>query len=374
MSKEYLESLARRYLNEAIINEKTGNRLDAAKNYRKAAEIFTLLGNNYKETVSRSIYKNLAESCSKKAEELERETQIAIAIGDTNGNNIEETVKEFIVTKKPNVKFEDVIGLDNVKQSIVETIIYPYKRPDLFPFGWYKGILLYGPPGCGKTLVVAAIVNEINGVFMYVNAANLMSKWLGESERKVTSMFNYARKVGTSKPVIVFLDEADALLGVYDHEIGGEIRVRNQFLQELDGLADKGEKYFVFVMAATNKPWKLDIGFLRRFQKRIYVPPPDVKARRLLLEYYVKPFRLADDVNLDLLSEITEGYSASDIRDIVLEAYFRTLRELFRSGNIEGQPRSISMQDFLEVLNVRKPSVSKELLKKYEEWAMMYGS
>ncbi|MEM2512559.1 MAG: ATP-binding protein, partial [Ignisphaera sp.] len=370
----YLESLARRYLNEAIINEKTGNRLDAAKNYRKAAEIFTLLGNNYKETVSRSIYKNLAESCSKKAEELERETQIAIAIGDTNGNNIEETVKEFIVTKKPNVKFEDVIGLDNVKQSIVETIIYPYKRPDLFPFGWYKGILLYGPPGCGKTLVVAAIVNEINGVFMYVNAANLMSKWLGESERKVTSMFNYARKVGTSKPVIVFLDEADALLGVYDHEIGGEIRVRNQFLQELDGLADKGEKYFVFVMAATNKPWKLDIGFLRRFQKRIYVPPPDVKARRLLLEYYVKPFRLADDVNLDLLSEITEGYSASDIRDIVLEAYFRTLRELFRSGNIEGQPRSISMQDFLEVLNVRKPSVSKELLKKYEEWAMMYGS
>jgi SpoVK/Ycf46/Vps4 family AAA+-type ATPase len=374
LSREYLESLARRYLNEAMINEKVGNKIDAAKNYRKASEIFMMLSNNYKDAISASIYKSLAESCVKKAEELEKESQIAIAVNNAGDNNLEEAVKEFIVVRKTSVRFEDVIGLDNVKQTLIETIVYPYKRPDLFPLGWPKGILMYGPPGCGKTLIVAALVNEIDGIFMHVNAANLMSKWLGESEKKVAAIFNYARKVGLTKPVIIFLDEADALLGVYEHEIGGEVRVRNQFLQEMDGLLDKGEKNFVYVIAATNKPWRLDIGFLRRFQKRIYVPAPDLQARRQLFEYYTKPFNLSLDVDLNKLAELTEGYSASDIRDIVLEAYLRTLRELFRSGDVEGKPRPISMQDFLEVLKIRKPSISKELLKRYEEWSAMYGS
>jgi SpoVK/Ycf46/Vps4 family AAA+-type ATPase len=374
LSREYLESLARRYLNEAMINEKVGNKIDAAKNYRKASEIFMMLSNNYKDAISASIYKSLAESCAKKAEELEKESQIAIAVNNAGDNNLEEAVKEFIIVRKPSVRFEDVIGLDNVKQTLIETIVYPYKRPDLFPLGWPKGILMYGPPGCGKTLIVAALVNEIDGIFMHVNAANLMSKWLGESEKKVAAIFNYARKVGLTKPVIIFLDEADALLGVYEHEIGGEVRVRNQFLQEMDGLLDKGEKNFVYVIAATNKPWRLDIGFLRRFQKRIYVPAPDLQARRQLFEYYTKPFNLSLDVDLNKLAELTEGYSASDIRDIVLEAYLRTLRELFRSGDVEGKPRPISMQDFLEVLKIRKPSISKELLKRYEEWSAMYGS
>jgi SpoVK/Ycf46/Vps4 family AAA+-type ATPase len=374
LSREYLESLARRYLNEAMINEKVGNKIDAAKNYRKASEIFMMLSNNYKDAISASIYKSLAESCVKKAEELEKESQIAIAVNNAGDNNLEEAVKEFIVVRKPSVRFEDVIGLDNVKQTLIETIVYPYKRPDLFPLGWPKGILMYGPPGCGKTLIVAALVNEIDGIFMHVNAANLMSKWLGESEKKVAAIFNYARKVGLTKPVIIFLDEADALLGVYEHEIGGEVRVRNQFLQEMDGLLDKGEKNFVYVIAATNKPWRLDTGFLRRFQKRIYVPAPDLQARRQLFEYYTKPFNLSLDVDLNKLAELTEGYSASDIRDIVLDAYLRTLRELFRSGDVEGKPRPISMQDFLEVLKIRKPSISKELLKRYEEWSAMYGS
>jgi len=374
LSREYLESLARRYLNEAMINEKVGNKIDAAKNYRKASEIFMMLSNNYKDAISASIYKSLAESCAKKAEELEKESQIAIAVNNAGDNNLEEAVKEFIIVRKTSVRFEDVIGLDNVKQTLIETIVYPYKRPDLFPLGWPKGILMYGPPGCGKTLIVAALVNEIDGIFIHVNAANLMSKWLGESEKKVAAIFNYARKVGLTKPVIIFLDEADALLGVYEHEIGGEVRVRNQFLQEMDGLLDKGEKNFVYVIAATNKPWRLDIGFLRRFQKRIYVPAPDLQARRQLFEYYTKPFNLSLDVDLNKLAELTEGYSASDIRDIVLEAYLRTLRELFRSGDVEGKPRPISMQDFLEVLKIRKPSISKELLKRYEEWSAMYGS
>lgn len=268
-SREYLESLARKHLNEALINEKMGNKLDAAKNYRKAAEILFMLANNYRNDTISNMYRNIAESYIRKAQELEKESQISIPLGGDSESkaDIEEAVKQFIVNKKPNIRFEDVVGLDEVKQTIIESVIYPYKRPDLFPFGWHKGILLYGPPGCGKTLLVAAIVNEIEGIFMYIKSSNLLSKWLGESERKVSAIFEYARKVGKEKPVIIFLDEADDLLGIYEHEIGGEVRVRNQFLQELDGLTEKGEKYFIYVIAATNKPWKLDIGFLRRFQK-----------------------------------------------------------------------------------------------------------
>ncbi|MEM0490888.1 MAG: AAA family ATPase [Ignisphaera sp.] len=375
-SREYLESLARKHLNEALINEKMGNKLDAAKNYRKAAEILFMLANNYRNDTISNMYRNIAESYIRKAQELEKESQISIPLGGDSESkaDIEEAVKQFIVNKKPNIRFEDVVGLDEVKQTIIESVIYPYKRPDLFPFGWHKGILLYGPPGCGKTLLVAAIVNEIEGIFMYIKSSNLLSKWLGESERKVSAIFEYARKVGKEKPVIIFLDEADDLLGIYEHEIGGEVRVRNQFLQELDGLTEKGEKYFIYVIAATNKPWKLDIGFLRRFQKRIYIPPPDTKSRKHLFEYYTRSLNISNDVDFEKLAVLTEGYSASDIRDIVLESYLRTIRELFRSGKIDGTPRPIVMNDFIEVLKNRKPSISPELLKKYEEWSKKYGA
>lgn len=375
-SKEYLESLARKYLHEALVNEKTGNKLDAAKNYRKAAEILLTLANGYRSDTIVSMYRNIAESYIKKAQELEKESQVAISLGGKNDSesDIEESVKQFVISKKPSVRFEDVVGLDEIKQALIETIVYPYKRPDLFPFGWHKGILLYGPPGCGKTLLVAAIVNEIDGVFIHVKASNLMSKWLGESEKKVSMIFDYARKIGKEKPVIIFLDEADDILGVYEHEIGGEARVRNQFLQELDGLTEKGEKHFIYIIAATNKPWKLDIGFLRRFQKRIYIPPPDTKMRKQLFEYYTKSLRISNNVDFDKLAELSEGYSASDIRDIVLESYLRTVRELFKSGKINDAPRPVVLEDFLEVLKIRKSSISSELLKKYEEWSKKYGA
>lgn len=372
--REYLEALARKYVHEAMIHEKVGNKIDAAKNYRKAAEILMMIINNYKNDPMIHIYKNLAESYINKAKELEEESKVSVSIGGEKEETDDDVVKDYVLIEKPSVKFEDVIGLDAAKQAIIDSIVYPTKRPDLFPLGWPRNILLYGPPGCGKTLLAAAVANEIDGVFMQIDAANLMSKWLGEAEKRVAAIFRYARKVGTSKPVIIFIDEADSILGVYENEIGGEARVRNQFLKELDSLGDKGKKYFIYVIAATNKPWKFDIGFLRRFQRRIYIPPPNKEARKSLFEYYTKFFKLAPDVNFDQLAEKTEGYSASDIRDIVLEAYLRTVRELFRSNNINDNPRPITMQDFMEVIQHRKPSISPEMLKLYEEWGKNFGA
>jgi SpoVK/Ycf46/Vps4 family AAA+-type ATPase len=174
-------------------------------------------------------------------------------------------------------------------------------------------------------------------------------------------------------PVIIFIDEIDALFGVHSNEVGGEVRVRNQFLKEMDGLEDKSSKLHVYVIGATNKPWAIDEPFIRRFQKRIYVPLPNKRARKQLLKLLTRKIRLADDVNLDKLASILEGYSGSDIRDIVQDAYMITVREFFESGGI-GSPRPVTMKDFLDAISRRKPSIDKDMIKRYEEWARKFGT
>jgi len=377
LSREYLVALARRYLSEALTNERVGNYADASRCYRKAAEILLMMAKNNPQDPLSSTYRELAESYLRKAKELEEGQKIVLGGGKgASEGDIEKIVEEFIVKEKPSVRFEDIIGLEEAKQAIMDAIVYPTKRPDLFPLGWPRGILLFGPPGCGKTMLAAAVANEIDGIFIQVDAATIMSKWLGEAEKKVAAIFRYARKISSEekKPVVVFIDECDALLGVYEHEIGGEARVRNQFLKEMDSLNDKSRRLFVYVIAATNKPWKLDLGFIRRFQRRIYVPPPNKEARKALFEYYTRFLKLAPDVDFDRLAEMTEGYSASDIRDIVMEAHLITVRELFRSGRIDGEPRPITMSDFVLAISRRRPSISREMLLAYEEWAKRYGS
>ena len=146
------------------------------------------------------------------------------------------------------------------------------------------------------------------------------------------------------------------------------MRVRNQFLKEMDGLPDKSKKHFIYVIAATNKPWKLDEPFIRRFQKRIYVPLPDKRARIQLLELYTKKLRLSPDLDLSKLAEVLEGYTGSDIKDIVMAAHLRTVKELFEKNRGVGEARAITWDDFMHVLRVRKPSVSEDLVRVYDSW------
>ncbi|MFN4046046.1 MAG: AAA family ATPase, partial [Acidilobaceae archaeon] len=274
----------------------------------------------------------------------------------------------------PEFTFEDIAGLEHAKNAMMETIVYPIKRPDLFPLGWHRGILLFGPPGTGKTMLAGAVAREAGAELLHADAASIMSKWLGEGEKNVKRLFSYAReRASRGVPVIVFIDEVDALLGVYSTEVGGEARVRNQFLKEMDGILDKNLKIHMFVLGATNKPWKLDEAFLRRFQKRIYVPLPDKKARKQLLELLTKKIKLDDSINLDELAETLEGYSGSDIKDIVQDAYMRTVRELFEKGG-SGEPRKVSMEDFKAVIAKRRPSVDPTLVAKFEEWASKFGA
>ncbi|BBG23800.1 cell division protein CdvC [Sulfuracidifex tepidarius] len=358
-----LEDKARTYAINAVNADRQGKTQDAIMYYKKAIEVLNQLINLYPDSVVRTAYEQMIN------EYKNRIAMLTNMVPTEEGPKQTSTsAEDLIVTEKPKVKFSDVIGLNDVKEALKEAVIYPSQRPDLFPLGWPRGILLYGPPGCGKTMIAAAIANEIDSTFMVMDAASIMSKWLGEAEKNVANVFKLAREKSkeTGKPTIIFIDELDALLGIYSTEVGGEARVRNQFLKEMDGLLDKSDNFKVYVMGATNKPWRLDEPFLRRFQKRIYVKLPDLEQRKFLFKYYTSKIKMDSSASIDKLAEMSEGYTASDIRDLVQSAHIKVVKEMFKKG--ENEPRPITLEDFKEVINIRKPSVNQEMIKAYEAW------
>jgi SpoVK/Ycf46/Vps4 family AAA+-type ATPase len=284
---------------------------------------------------------------------------------------------DIVMKVKPNVSWQEVIGLEDAKRAIRESIVYPSKRADLFPLGWPRGILLFGPPGCGKTLLAAAAAAEIDGYFINVDAASMMSKWLGEAEKNVSKLFVMARKLNENEniPVLLFIDEIDSLIGTRSSEVGGEIRVKNQFLTEMDGINGKSKEIQLYVIGATNKPWSLEAGFLRRFQKRIYVTLPDHHSRTNLFNQYTMPLHKDRLLKAEELSKLVEGYSASDIKDICQSAQLWVVNELFESGRAmetQANPRSVTMTDFKEIFKIRKPSVSIEMIRAYTRWSEQF--
>jgi SpoVK/Ycf46/Vps4 family AAA+-type ATPase len=374
-ASQELEQMAARFANEAVQFDRQGARSNAISRYERTSEILLRLCSLYPEAPQNRLYMRQVENCKRRIKELKN--------GDIPLENTEEppvkrhaALEKLVLTEKPDVKWREIANLRDAKKAIEESIIFPVKRADLFPLGWPRGILFFGPPGCGKTLLAAAIATEIDAVFYSVDAASIMSKWLGESEKNVSELFNSAhRTVAEGHPVIIFIDEVDSLVGVRSEEVGGEVRARNQFLKEMDSILDKRNPTHIYIIGATNKPWALDEPFIRRFQKRIYVPLPASEARREMFDIYSKNLRLSKDVDPQLIVERTAGYSGSDFRDIFQGAQTRVVREFFEDGTAlktQGQARSITMDDFIEILKARKPSVSRQMLALYDKWFETY--
>ncbi|MEM1508854.1 MAG: CDC48 family AAA ATPase [Thermofilaceae archaeon] len=264
----------------------------------------------------------------------------------------------------PNIHWSDIGGLEDVKQQLREAVEWPLKFPDSFRrigIEPPKGVLLYGPPGCGKTLLAKAVATESEANFLSIKGPEVFSKWVGESERAIREIFRKARQAA---PAVVFIDEIDSLApmrGLGYSDSGVTERVVSQLLTEMDGL-EKLEG--VVVVGATNRPDILDPALLRpgRFDRLVYVPPPDKTARLEILKVHTKRMPLAEDVDLERLAEATEGYTGADLANLCREAAILTLREA-------GKPVKVQMKYFLKALETIRSSVSKEDLEKYKRIA-----
>ena len=416
LAPQELENSASKYAAEAIRLDSEGSRGMAIQSYQRAIEALVKLVQVYPEYKLNRIYMERASTYQNRIKALQMTLDVTDGMSEgksdpasgeavnphrqkrnsvhtrvqntdepsdiqNDTNKASETSKvdfdDLLLKEKPEVSWDEVVGLEDAKRAIRESIVYPTKRPDLFPLGWPRGMLLYGPPGCGKTLLAAAAAAEIDGYFINVDASSMMSKWLGEAEKNVSKLFVMARKLYESEkvPVLLFIDEIDSLLGARNSEVGGEVRVKNQFLTEMDGINGKSKESLMYVIGATNKPWTLEAGFLRRFQKRIYVTLPDIASRTNLFSQYTQPLKKDRVFKCDELAKVAEGYSASDIKDICQAAQLKVVDELFESGKAlesTSNPRPVTMSDLKEIFKVRKPSISTEMIRAYMRWSDQY--
>jgi len=334
--------------------------------------------------------------------------------GDGDGEDTEQTklragLNSAIIREKPNVKWSDVAGLESAKQALQEAVILPVKFPQFFTGRRkpWKAFLLYGPPGTGKSYLAKAVATEADSTFFSISSSDLVSKWMGESEKLVANLFQMARD---SAPSIIFIDEIDSLCGTRgeSNESEASRRIKTELLVQMQGVGNNDDK--VLVLAATNTPYALDQAIRRRFDKRIYIPLPEVKARQHMFKVHLgdTPHNLTES-DFEELACRTEGFSGSDVavcvKDVLFEPVRKTQDAMFfkKFSTEEGEmwmpcgprqagavqttmqelaeqglaakilPPPIAKADFDKVIARQRPTVSKGDLEVQERFTKEFG-
>ncbi|MFX1501590.1 MAG: AAA family ATPase [Promethearchaeota archaeon] len=384
---------------EAVALDSQGKYRQAINKYQRAAEILMQFMKYNKNPQMRMLCQKNIEEYVDRAKVLKsqlggarprgtRPSISSIESGDVDKSEIGVSSEEqelidiisgTIVTESPNVKWNDIAGLENVKQAVREAIVLPIAKPELFTGARrpWSGILLFGPPGCGKTLLAKAAATECRATFFSASSADLLSKWLGESEKLISSLFKVARM---KAPSLIFMDEIDSVATKRGEgsESGGERRVKTQLLSEIQGLKSTHDKPLL-VLGATNRPWDIDNAMLSRFEKRVHVPLPDLKGRAGIFKIHTEGVNTAlTDEDFIELAVRSEGYSGRDIANVCREVIMLPVRELDMSGLLENsdrevQVRDITLKDFKKTLKKVKPMTNKALIKQYNDWAVEFG-
>ncbi|QDA31829.1 CDC48 family AAA ATPase [Thermococcus indicus] len=288
---------------------------------------------------------------------------------------VEPSALREVLLEVPNVRWDDIGGLEEVKEELKEAVEWPLKYPEAFMglgITPPKGILLYGPPGTGKTLLAKAVANESEANFIAIKGPEVLSKWVGESEKNIREIFRKARQAA---PTVIFIDEIDAIAPRRGTDVNRVTdRLINQLLTEMDGIQENSG---VVVIAATNRPDIIDPALLRpgRFDRLILVPAPDEKARLEIFKVHTRNVPLAEDVSLEELAKRTEGYTGADIEAVVREAAMLAMRRALQEGIIRPgmkadeirQKVKVTMKDFEEAMKKIGPSVSEETMEYYRK-------
>ena len=290
-------------------------------------------------------------------------------------NDLRDKVLSEIVENKPDVKFSDVVGLKEAKQILREIIIVPNLRPDLFKGlrAPPRGLLLFGPPGTGKTMIAKAVATECKCTFFNISASSLTSKYLGESEKLVRTLFELAHEM---QPSVVFIDEIESILSKRKEDENDAMkRLKTEFLIQFDGVGS-GEDLRVLIIGATNRPFDLDPAIIRRLPKRVYVGPFNIEERKGFIKTIITQNKcnITDEEFLKI-AEMCQNYSNSDLKELCREAAYEPLRELSvkKLAKVE-ELRPIVFEDFNKAVKKVRGTLTRKILKELEEWNKEFGA